>query len=55
MIERYTTKEMGRIWSDENKFSTWLKVEIAVTEVLTSDKIVPKEDLQIIKEKWTIK
>ena len=51
MIERYTTKEMGRIWSDENKFSTWLKVEIAVTEVLTSDKIVPKEDLQIIKEK----
>ena len=39
MIERYTTKEMGRIWSDENKFSTWLKVEIAVTEVLTSDKM----------------
>ena len=51
MIERYTTKEMGRIWSDENKFSTWLKVEIAVTEVLTDDKIVPKEDLKTIKEK----
>ena len=51
MIERYTTKEMGRIWSDENKFSTWLKVEIAVTEVLTEDKIVPKEDLQTIKQK----
>ena len=51
MIERYTTKEMGRIWSDENKFSTWLKVEIAVTEVLTDDKIVPKEDLQTIKQK----
>ncbi len=51
MIERYTTKEMGRIWSDENKYSTWLKVEIAVTEVLCEDKIVPSEDLQIIKEK----
>jgi len=51
MIERYTTKEMGRIWSDENKFSTWLKVEIAVTEVLTDDKIVPKEDLETIKKK----
>ena len=51
MIERYTTKEMGRIWSDENKFSTWLKVEIAVTEVLTDDQIVPKEDLQTIKQK----
>ena len=51
MIERYTTKEMGRIWSDENKFSTWLKVELAVTEVLCEDKIVPIEDLKIIKEK----
>ena len=51
MIERYTTKEMGRIWSDEYKYSTWLKVELAVTEVLCEDKIVPSEDLQIIKQK----
>jgi|TARA_B100000965_G_scaffold121626_1_gene100590 adenylosuccinate lyase len=51
MIERYTTKEMGRIWSDENKYSTWLKVEIAVTEVLCEDKIVPSDDLKTIKEK----
>ncbi len=51
MIERYTTKEMSRIWSDENKYSTWLKVEIAVTEVLCEDKIVPSEDLEIIKQK----
>ena len=51
MIERYTTKEMGRIWSDQNKFATWLKVEIAVTEVLTKDNIVPLEDLKIIKQK----
>ena len=51
MIERYTTKEMGRIWSDENKYSTWLKVEIAVTEVLCEDKIVPSDDLTTIKEK----
>ena len=51
MIERYTTKEMGRIWSDENRFATWLKVELAVTEVLSEDKIVPKEDLKVIKQK----
>lgn len=51
MIERYTTKEMGRIWSDENRFATWLKVELAVTEVLCEDKIVPKEDLKVIKQK----
>ena len=51
MIERYTTKQMGRIWSDENRFATWLKVELAVTEVLSEDKIVPKEDLKVIKQK----
>ena len=51
MIERYTTKQMGRIWSDENRFATWLRVELAVTEVLCKDKIVPKEDLKVIKQK----
>jgi len=30
MIPRYVRKEMGRIWSDQNKFSKWLKVELAV-------------------------
>src|SRR5947199_133305 len=25
---------MGRIWSEENRFRTWLKVEIAATETL---------------------
>ena len=35
MIDRYTTPEMEKIWSEENKFETWKMVEIAVTEVLT--------------------
>ena len=51
MIERYTTPELGRIWSDENKFKTWLLVEIAVTEVLTEMGEIPEEALQVIKEK----
>ena len=51
MIERYTTNEMGRIWSDQNKYDTWFKVELAVTEVLCKDGIVPAEDLKIIKSK----
>ena len=29
MIERYTRPEMARVWSDENKLDTWLRVEIA--------------------------
>ena len=32
MIPRYTTKEMGRIWDDENKFAKWLEVEKAVAQ-----------------------
>ena len=51
MIERYTTESMGHIWSDNNKYTTWLKVEIAVTEVLCEDGVVPKSDLLVIKEK----
>ena len=34
MIPRYTRPEMGRIWSDENRFRTWLAVEVAATETL---------------------
>jgi adenylosuccinate lyase len=32
MIERYTLPEMGRIWSDQFKYETWLKIEILATE-----------------------
>ena len=34
MIARYTGAEMGRIWSEQRRFETWLEVEIAATEVL---------------------
>ncbi len=32
MIERYSRPEMSSVWSEENKFNTWLKVEIAACE-----------------------
>ena len=51
MIDRYTTPEMARIWSDENKYETWKTVEIAVTEVLADKGEVPRESLNIIKNK----
>ena len=34
MIPRYTRPEMARIWSDENRFRTWLAGEVAATETL---------------------
>ena len=51
MIERYTTPDMGRIWSDQNKYATWQKVEITVTEVLSDMGVVPKEAVKVINEK----
>ena len=49
MIPRYTRPEMARIWSDENRFRTWLAVEVAATETLAAAGIVPKEAAQAIR------
>ena len=51
MISRYTLPEMGKIWEDEFKFSTWLKIEILACEARKEMGEVPEEDLKIIKEK----
>jgi adenylosuccinate lyase len=29
MISRYTNPVMGRIWSDQRRYETWLQVEVA--------------------------
>src|SRR5215467_6897806 len=42
---------MGRIWGEENRFRTWLEVEIAATETLAEAGIVPKESAKAIKER----
>ncbi len=51
MIDRYTTPEMAKIWSEENKFETWKKVEITVTEVLADRGEVPREAVKVINAK----
>ena len=51
MIPRYTRPEMGRIWSEENRFRMWLAVEIAATEVLAEAGIVPEEAARAIRER----
>jgi adenylosuccinate lyase len=48
LIPRYTRPEMARIWSDENRFRTWLAVEVAATETLAAAGIVPKEAAKAI-------
>ncbi|HEX6509090.1 MAG TPA: adenylosuccinate lyase [Chloroflexota bacterium] len=49
MIEKYTRPEMGRIWSTENKYENWLRVEVAVAEVWADEGRVPREALENIR------
>ena len=51
MIKRYSTEDMTRIWSDQNKFNTWKIVELAVVQVMSDKDIIPKESCKIIHEK----
>lgn len=41
MIPRYTLKDMGAVWEDENKFSKWLQVETAVAKAQAEMGIIP--------------
>jgi adenylosuccinate lyase len=51
MIERYFPKDVAEIWSDENKFRTWLRVELEVCKVLAERGWIPRESLATILEK----
>ncbi|MBU4462796.1 MAG: adenylosuccinate lyase, partial [Proteobacteria bacterium] len=51
MIKRYTRKVMGDIWTDENRYQTWLKVEILACEALAKKGRIPKKALDNIKKK----
>jgi len=51
VIDRYTHPEMGRIWSEQYKFETWLQVEIAAAEVMADEGLIPKEAAADIKKK----
>jgi len=49
LIPRYTREEMGRVWSDANKYSKWLDVELAATETLAEAGQVPAEAAAILR------
>jgi adenylosuccinate lyase len=51
LIPRYTRPEMGRIWSEDNRFRTWLAVEVAATETLAEAGLVPKDAAKAIRER----
>ena len=49
MIPRYALPEMTAVWSDQHKFETWLRVELAVTEAWGDHGLVPPEDVEKIR------
>lgn len=51
MIERYTRREMGRIWTQENRFRKMLEVEKAVAQAQGEMELIPSDAAQAIQKK----
>ena len=51
MIERYSRKEIRAIWLDKNRYSLWLKIEIAAAEAMEKYKIIPRGVVKKVKSK----
>lgn len=51
MIDRYSREEIKKIWDLEQKFSYYLKVELAVCEAYCKLGIIPQTSLDEIKKK----
>src|SRR6267142_169475 len=51
MIPRYTHPEMGRIWSDQRRYETWLLVETAAAEAMAAAGIIPPEAARDIRDR----
>ncbi len=55
MIERYTLPEMGKLWSEESKFESWLKVEIEAARAMAQIKMIPAAAARSIEKKAKFK
>jgi adenylosuccinate lyase len=51
MISRYSRPQMARIWTEKNKFQTWLEVELAALEAMASYDLIPKTAVDNIRAK----
>ncbi|PJA99461.1 MAG: adenylosuccinate lyase [Ignavibacteriales bacterium CG_4_9_14_3_um_filter_30_11] len=50
MINRYTRPEMGKIWDEQFKIETWLKIEILACEARANSGFISKKDIKAIKQ-----
>lgn len=51
MIERYGRPEMQSVWTEENKFNAYLKVELLAAEAWRELGVVPPEDIEKLNAK----
>jgi adenylosuccinate lyase len=51
MIPRYTREEMGRLWTEEAKYASWLEVELAACEAMAEVGQVPREAAARLRKK----
>ena len=54
MIERYSRKEMARIWEEKNKYQIWLNIEIYATQAMEKFKFIPRGVALKVKKKAKI-
>jgi len=54
MIDRYSRKEMNKIWDEKNKYQIWLEIEIAAAQAMEKLKIIPKGIASKVKRKAKI-
>ena len=54
MIERYSRKEIKKIWSEENKYKIWLDIEIAAAQAMEKNNEIPKGVASKVKRKAKI-
>jgi adenylosuccinate lyase len=51
MIARYTHPEMGRIWSDQRRYETWLEVELAAADAMAQAGLIPPDAARELRAK----
>ena len=54
MIERYSRKEIKKIWEEKNKYQIWLDIEIAAAQAMEKYKIIPKGVSSKVRKKAKI-
>ena len=54
MIDRYSRKEIKKIWDDYNRYSLWLEIELAAAQAMEKLKIIPKGVVKKVRSRAKI-